>query len=92
MSKLRLLVGLLALTVPLTACDKVTDLLKQKSSAKEAADSDDESEEEDDKDSDKPKKSKKKKSKVLADTGFRPERDGFAFKNQGGESRGPRQS
>ena len=85
MSKLRLLVGLLALTVPLTACDKVTDLLKQKSSAKEAADSDDESEEEDDKDSDKPKKSKKKKSKVLADTGFRPERDGFAFKNQGGE-------
>ncbi len=85
MKKFRLLVGLLAVSaVPLTGCDKVSELLKGKSS--EQANDSDEEEDDDDSSSDKPKKKKKnKKAKVLADIGFRPERDGWAFQNQGGE-------
>jgi hypothetical protein len=83
MPKLRLLVGLLALTLPVTGCGFVGELLSKKSDSKQSS-ADDEEEEEDDSPSDKPKK-KKKKDKTLADTGFRPDRDGFAFQNQGGE-------
>jgi len=87
MTKLRLLLAFTVLATSGVACDKVADLFQSK---EKTADEDDESEEDDDSDksdSDKPKKKKKKKKgeAFLADTGFRPKKDGFAFKNTGGQ-------
>lgn len=91
MTKLRLLLAftLIATSAGLggVGCDKVADLFEKKDKA--ADEDNDEDEEDDDSDSEKPKKKKKKKKKgepsYVADTGFRPAKDGFAFKNTGGQ-------
>ncbi len=88
MTKLPLLLAFALLATSTTGCDKIGELLNQKSD--ERADDEEEEEEEDDEDEPKKKKKKKKKTKAaekpgfLADTGFRPEKDGFAFRNTGG--------
>ena len=88
MTKLRLLLAFTLVATSGIGCDTISDLLNKKD---KTADEDGDEEEDDDsdsKDSDKPKKKKKKKKgepNYLADTGFRPEKDGFAFKNTGGQ-------
>ncbi len=87
MSKLFRLLTVALLATSTVGCDVVNDLLKnseKKTSRRDSADDDD----------DTPKKKKKKKKKkvtskkeagVLADVGFRPEKDGFGFRNTGGK-------
>ena len=74
-----------------TGCDKLVDLLKKDKADKHASDDDDDDDDEDDVPAKKKKKSTKKKTKkkadgkYLADSGFRPEKDGYNFKNTGGK-------
>jgi hypothetical protein len=88
MSKLFRLLTVALLASTTVGCDMVSDILKnsdKKHSSRRDKDDDD----------DKPTKKKKKKKKkvasakkdqaVLADVGFRPEKDGFGFRNTGGK-------
>ncbi|MBL8741534.1 MAG: hypothetical protein JNK04_10585 [Myxococcales bacterium] len=88
MTKLRLLLAFTLIATSGIGCDKVADLFQKKDKTADEDSDDEEEDDSDSKDSDKPKKKKKKKKgepTYLADTGFRPEKDGFAFKNVGGQ-------
>ena len=88
MTKLRLLLAFTLIATAGIGCDKVADLFQKKDKTADEDGDDEEEDDSDSKDSDKPKKKKKKKKgepSYLADTGFRPTKDGFAFKNTGGQ-------
>lgn len=101
MAKLAHLLPLVFMAASSLGCDKVIDLLKSDSSEHADDDEDDDDEDDakakkakqkkkkaadSKKDSKTAKKdSKGKKDKILADSGFRPEKDGYKFRNTGGE-------
>lgn len=100
MPKLRTLLALALLSTTAAACVDVGDLLgnKSKKSARDDDDDDDDRKKkkkkstkaDDDKEDDKEegdkdaKKEEEQKEGIFADTGFRPEKDGYAFRNTGG--------
>lgn len=98
MPKLRVLLALLLVGSTATACVDIADLLGKKEK-KTSSDRDDDDDDDDDDDKKKKKKKKsskdddkkdakndgdEKKEGFLGDTGFRPEKHGYAFRNTGG--------